>query len=406
MGSCTHAMPAPRTLPMLLPLLALALPARAQDADYDAATQRARALEAAGRPGDAARALAPFAARFSEDHALALRLGWLFARAGEHRVARDHYARALRLSDGESLDAANGLAWAQLNAGEPAAARASFEAVLARDPRNASAREGLPLARAAEPRAVRVYAGLWTSAQLFPNHPTRRHSVSVAPTLTLTLGDLVLLGASWRAIAYGLVLTTNGRSAQRSALQQELFVTAGIVRPTFSVQLHYGHVWDAANSLLPAHVLGASARASLRGELYAEASASLYPDGTWLRLHASWSARLSAAWSLGPLLSVQSAAGSFGGSIGGSVTWRSPALTLTAAARFSDETRMTSLNESLTFATNDRIRGAASLTARIPLGRGLTLVPSYEYLRLWAAVTGGEVGADAHFLTIGLTGAW
>lgn len=399
---------APSTLRTALSLVvALALPAtaRAQGAGYEADAARAATLEAQGLPRDAARALDPWAARLPDDHALALRLGWLHARGGEHAAARDHYARALRLSEGESLDARLGLAWARLNSGDATGARADFDAVLARDPRNASAAEGLPLARAAEPRMFRLHASLWTGAQVYAGHPSRRDSVSIAPSLTLTVADAVLVGATWRGIAYGTVSSNNGRAAQTSSFQQELFATVGYVRPSYTLQLHYGHVWDAANSLLPAHVFGASARVALRGELSAELSATAYPDGTRVRALGAWAARLSDAWSLGPTASAQAGVGGLGGSIGAALTWRHPAAAVTLAGRYSDETRVTSLNESLTFATSDRVLGALSVTARVPLGRGLSLAPSYEWLRL--QTTGASVrDVDAHFFTVGLTGAW
>ena len=395
-------MPTPRAALVALTLLAASASAGAQDADYDNATVEAYTLETAGRPLDAARVLAPFAARFPDDHALALRLGWLLALGSDHRAARAQYARALALSEGESADARLGLAWATMRAGDAAAAVPLFEALLARDPQSASGREGLGLARAAVPPMFRLSAGLWLSGQAYSGHPTRRASFSVTPSLALTVADRVLVGVTYRALGYGYVRSTNDRATQ-SAWQQELFVTAGWLQRTWSAQLQYGHVWDASNSRVPAHVFGASARLALRGELYAEASVTAYADGVWARVQTSWAARLSDAWSLGPTLSVQAGGSGLGGSVGAALTLRQPRFSLTLAGRYSGETRMTSLNESVTFATDDRIRGALSVSGRVPLGRGLALAPSYEWLRV---ETTGGAAADAHFFTIGLTGAW
>lgn len=391
----------PRRAPLTLSALLAAGAVHAQSGELDAALAQATVLASQQRPGDAAAVLAPFATRYPDDHALALRLGWLLAAAGEHRAARGHYARALALSAGESRDARLGLAWSALRSDDPAAAAMEFESLLALDPANASAREGLALARAAMPRAVRAWASLWTSAQLYA-HPTRRASFSLTPSLTLTFGDRVLFGVTWRALAYGYVTAANQRNTLGS-WQHELFVTAGYVRPEFTAQLHYGHVWDAANPSLSAHIVGLSGRVNLRGELRAELSVSAYRDGVWGRAWGLWEARLSDAWSLGPSVSAQAGASGFGGSLGASVTLRQPRFSLTLAGRVSDETRMTSLSESMTFATNDSIRGALSVSGRVPLGRGLALAPSYEWLRL---ETTDGAAADAHFFTLGLTGAW
>lgn len=391
----------PRRPPIALAVILAAAAARAQSGDLDAARSRAATLASQQRPADAAQVLAPFAARYPDDHALALRLGWLLASAGDHRAARGHYARALALSAGESRDARLGLAWSALRSDDPAAAVTEFDALLALDPGNLSAREGLALARDAAPRAVRAWASLWTSAQLY-THPTRRGSFSLTPSLTLTFDDRALVGVTYRALSYGYVTAANQRTTLGS-WQHELFVTAGYVRPTFTVQAHYGHVWDAANPSLSAHVVGLSGRANLRGELRAELSVSAYRDGVWGRAWGLWEARLSDAWSLGPSVSAQAGASGFGGSLGASVTLRQPRFSLTLAGRVSDETRMTSLGEAMTFATNDSIRGALSVSGRVPLGRGLALAPSYEWLRL---ETTDGAAADAHFFTLGLTGAW
>lgn len=391
----------PRRAPLTLSALLAATAVHAQTGDLDAAHAQATVLASQQRPADAAAALAPFAARYPDDHALALRLAWLLANAGDHRAAREHYTRALALSAGESRDARLGLAWSALRSEDPAAAAMEFESLLALDPANASAREGLALARAAMPRAVRAWASLWTSAQLYA-HPTRRASFSLTPSLTLTFGDRALLGVTYRALSYGYVTAANQRTPLGS-WQHELFVTAGYVRPEFTAQAHYGHVWDAANPALAAHIVGLSGRVNLRGELRAELSVSAYRDGVWGRAWGLWEARLSDAWSLGPSVSAQVGASGFGGSLGASVTLRQPRFSLTLAGRVSDETRMTSLSESMTFATNDSIRGALSVSGRVPLGRGLALAPSYEWLRL---ETTDGANADAHFFTLGLTGAW
>ena len=48
----------------------------------------------------------------------------------------------------------------------------------------------------------------------------------------------------------------------------------------------------------------------------------------------------------------------------------------------------------------------SSLSARIPLGRGISLLPSYDWLHLTTGDALHATDADAHFLTLGVLGAW
>jgi len=383
--------------------------ASAQPLDYDATLAAAARQERDGHPAAAAATLAPLAAAFPEDHAVALRLAWLTFSCADYPSARRHYDRALSLSAGASVDARLGLAWTLLRLGDPTAARSRFEALTADPTVGASAREGLSLARASEPRPVRAWAGLYVGAQLYQGHPQRRLSLSVTPTLTLQLHDLVLLGATYRAIDYDLLSPPPqpGRPPSSSRhLQQEFYASAGITRPGFALRLHYGRLWDDANTIAPANLFGASARVALRGELYAELSVASFSDETVVRALASWSAALTERWSLGPTASVQSGSSGLGGSIGALVSYRRDGYSLSLSGRYGDERRAVSLDSALTFATDDRIRGTLSLSARIPLGRGISLLPSYDWLHLTTGDALHATDADAHFLTLGVLGAW
>jgi len=383
--------------------------ASAQPLDYDATLAAAARQERDGHPAAAAATLAPLAAAFPEDHAVALRLAWLTFSSADYPSARRHYARALALSDGASVDARLGLAWTLLRLGDPSAARSRFEALTADPTAGASAREGLSLARAAEPRPVRAWAGLYAGAQLYQGHPQRRLSLSVTPSLTLQLHDLVLLGATYRAIDYDLLTAPPqpGRPPSSSRhLQQEFYASAGITRPGYALRLHYGRLWDADNAIAPANLFGASARVALHGELYAELSVAAFSDETVVRALGSWSAALSERWSLGPTASVQSGSTGLGGSIGALVSYRRDGYSLSLSGRYGDERRTVSLDSALTFATDDRIRGGVSLSARIPLGRGISLLPSYDWLHLTTGDALHATDADAHFLTLGVLGAW
>lgn len=383
--------------------------ASAQPLDYDATLSAAARQERDGHPDAAAATLAPLAAAFPEDHAVALRLAWLTFSAGDHPAARRHYERALALSAGASVDARLGLAWTLLRLGDPTAARSRFEALAADPTAGASAREGLSLARAAEPRPVRAWAGLYAGAQLYQGHPQRHLSLSVTPSLTLQLNDLVLLGASYRAVDYDLTTAPPqpGRPPAPSRhLQQEFYASAGITRPGYALRLHYGRLWDSDNSFAPASLFGASARVALHGELYAEASVAAFADETVVRALGSWSAALGERWSLGPTASVQSGSTGLGGSVGALVSYHRDGYALSLSGRYGDERRTVSLDTALTFATDDHIRGGVSLSARIPLGRGISLLPSYDWLHLTTGDALHATDADAHFLTLGVLGAW
>lgn len=404
-----------RTTPAALRSAALCLSAsllagvaRAQTPDYDATLAAAARQEHDGHPADAAATLAPLAVAFPEDFTVALRLGWLTFSAGDYGAAREHYHRALALSSDASSEASLGLAWTLLRLGELRAARARFDSLTDDPAVGASAREGLALARASAPRPFRVWAGLFVGAQLYANHPQRRVSFSAAPTLTLQLFDLALVGVTWRAVDYDLASTPRpGRQPTMSRyLQQELYVSAGVVRPGYALRLHYGRLWDSDNALAPADVFGASARVALRGELYGELSVASFSDETVARAAAAWSAALSDRWSLGPTASAQLGGEGVGGSIGARVTYQHRGYALSLAGRYGDERRAVFLEQSLGFATNDHIRGALSLSGRIPLGRGVSLAPSYDWLRLTTGDALHATDADAHFVTLGVLGAW
>ncbi len=387
--------------------LSLARGAAAQSDGYDDAMRAAAALEARGRHREAADALDSISARFPQDHALALRLGWLRFQSGDHAAARRHYERALSLSAGDSFEARLGLAWTLLRLGEASSSRAEFERALAASPDDASAREGLALARAAEPRPVRVWASLWTAAGAYAGHPQRRLALSVAPSVTLQFMDLVVAGATYRVTGYDFATPQPGRPPTFSwSAQQELYVSAGVARRDYALRLHLGRIWDASSRIAPATVLGATARFSLRGTLLFEASGASYTDYTALRAAGSWAARLSDAWSLGPVASAQYGNGTAGGSIGALVAWARDGFGASLSARYGDERRPTYLNESLTLATNDRVRAAVSVAGRAPLGRGLSLTVGYDWLRLTTGDAARPVDADAHYFSAGVTGAW
>jgi hypothetical protein len=394
--------------------------AAAAQTDYDDAMSAAAERERAGRPRDAAASLDALHARYPQDYALALRLGWLWFQAGDQPTARARYQRALSLSDGTSHDARLGLAWTQLRLGETDDARRAFEALAAADPTDASARQGLSLAVAAAPVPLRVWASLWAGAQLYANHPQRSWSLSATASVTAQILDGFVFGATYRAVDYSLsqraplppgVPPPPPQAPQpplisSTSVQQEVHLVAGFARSEWAARAHLGFLRDASNSMAPATVFGVSGRYSLRGDLSAELSDSVFADHSVVRAVGAWAASLGAHWTLGPVGSLQYGDGTAGGSIGALAGWRGDGYQVALSARYGDERRPTSLVEALFYATDDRVRGTLSLSGVAPLGSGLSLALRYDGLMLTTSAATGSVNASAHFFTAALTGAW
>lgn len=410
-----------RTLALTLSLTLAPASAFAQS-DYDDAMAAAAQREGAGHPREAAATLDPLHARYPQDYALALRLGWLWFQAGEAATARRRYEVALSLSDGSSRDARLGLAWSLLRTGDTTAAQTVFEALVAGDGSDAAAREGLAAARAAYVPRLRVWAGLWVGAQLWAAHPTRTWSLSVTPTVAAQLWGWGIVALTYRAVGYSTTQTftpprpppgapppPQGIATQtrtRTATQQEFYAAAGVARRTWALRAHLGYVWDADNTMAPAWVFGASGRVTLRGELAAEVGATAFSDYTVTRALAQWGAALGRGFTLGPILAGQYGNGAWGGSIGALAGWSRDGYAVNFSARYGDERRPTSLTEALAWASDDRVRIAATLGAILPLGGGLSLALRYDALALQTTASTGGIDASAHFLTAALTGAW
>lgn len=380
--------------------------ARAQSADYPAAWALSERAEREGRAHAAAEALAPAAVAYPDDFAVALRMGWLRFTAGEYEQARAHYAHALRLSDRASIEARLGLAWTLQRQGRAQQARRQFEAVLASSPENASAREGLALVQAPPARPVRFWGSLTGAAAAYVNTPARSASVSVGASALAQLGDRFLLGASYRLSWYDF--RAQGSSNFSGYLQHEAHVQAGLVFDRFDLRAHFAYLADEGNAALPAWTLGASANVRLLGTLHLEALGTAYRDTSVFRLAGSWMFAATPHWSFGPALSAQYGNGALGGSVGARVAFTHRSVELSLAGRYGSEFRPTYLNEALTYATNNNIRGAISLTGRVPLTSGLSLTFGYEWLR-FAADPSGSTGTsdfDAHQGLLGVSGSW
>jgi len=356
--------------------------------DYDEALSVAARCEQEGRPREAAAALDPVGAYYPQDYALSLRLGWLWSQAGDPAAARRWYQQALTLSADSSADA----------------------------------RLGRSLAEAAAPRSLRLWASLWLGAQAYQGHPLRSWSVSATAAATAQILDVAVLGVTWRAVAYGLSQTTTqpppppprpmmppprppSQTTTTTSVQQELHLVGGVARATWAARVHFGHLWDASNTSAPAYVIGASGRLALRGDLSAELSDTIFADASYVRAVGAWAISLGRGWTLGPVASLQ-LGGYTGGSIGALVGYTRRGYTVSLGGRYGDERRPTSLAEALTFATDDRIRGALTLSGLIPVGGPLSVALRYDALFLTTSAATGGVDASAHFFTAALAGAW
>jgi hypothetical protein len=98
--------------------------------------------------------------------------------------------------------------------------------------------------------------------------------------------------------------------------------------------------------------------------------------------------------------------GAFGGSVGAYAQLRFDAFQFTLAGRYGDESRPTFLNDSIVYATDDRIRGSFSAQARWRVGASSWLSIGYEWQRMTAGGTSAAVDADGHFFSAGWVGAF
>lgn len=373
------------TASLTLAALTVAGAAGAQ-ADYDEALTLAARHEQEGHAREAAAALDPVGARYPQDYALSLRLGWLWSQAGDPAAARRWYQQALTLSADSSADA----------------------------------RLGLSLAEAAAPRPLRLWASLWLGAQTYEGHPLRSWSASATASATAQILDTAVLGVTWRAVVYGLAQTTTAppppprpmmpprppaQTSTTTSVQQELHLVGGVARATWAARAHFGYLWDASNPNAPAYIIGASGRLALHGDLTAELSDTVFADAAYVRAVGAWSASLGRGWTLGPVASLQ-LGGYTGGSIGALVGYARGGYTVSLSGRYGDERRPTSLAEALTFATDDRIRGALTLSGLIPVGGPWSVALRYDALFLTTSAATGGVDASAHFFTAALAGAW
>jgi len=367
------------------------------------ATTRANALVAAGRPGEAAALLASLAARYPDDFALCMRTASLYFADHSHERALSFYLHAHELARGESRDAELGRAYSLLALDRASEARTVANSLLERDPDDAEARALLDRSAAERAPQLETWAWFLGGYQHYVGHPYKTHSLAASPGILLSFRRLLTVSATYRLLRYQLAHYDEQFQLQNpeGEVQQELYVAAGVLRERFAARMHYGHIWDVDNTLLPAQVVGASA--SLWWWLTADAELSLtrFLDSNVLRAAVSVELPLFYGVSAGPLATIQpndEVLSSFGGRL----RWTSDTVGISLDGRVGTEQRPTSLADSLSFATNDRIRGQLSPRVDLSLLPNLTVTASYTYQLLEVTALTGDVQADAHFFNLAL----
>lgn len=385
----------PRTLTLLL-ALSLAAPAAAESA-YDAAFAESRRLEAEGRPADAARALEPLTQDYDQDYALWLRLGWLRFEAEAYPEAEAAYRRAMALSGG-AQDARLGLAWTLLREGRRAAAAEGFRAILADDPAQASAQEGLALATVpavsfAPHLSVSVFAeggassGTWVGGLAGLDALVRGHVLFGAAVRSADLGGS-LAGGRGRGMNAGTATTGDLEAHLRAGWVTEPF---GLIALGAFVTSSDGY--GPARPLGSAWIAGLSGRWSPFGDGVLEASWSAWPDVSILRLAPSWRLPVVAGLSVTPGLAVQHLVAPAGaglppplaeavgawpvaGSLG--LRYDGSGFSLWAGGKLGDEVRPAYLWQPSVWGITATFRGGGWAGGDLALGGGWALYAAWE----------------------------
>ena len=372
--------------------------ARAIDTWYQA-NARAIALEQGGQLAEAARTLEPFVAEYPQDYSFAIRLAWLWFRAGHYVEAELEYRRARALSGG-SLDSELGLAWSWLRLGRKGDAADGFRAVLAVSPGNESATAGLELARATPFVAWPVAA---LTAHLYSDHPAKDWGLGVRAGLSGILIEHVYLGADYR-FTHVTPPTVRGPVQQGSAFDQhEVWAGAGATWPAFGFTARYGFVSDGSGYLGDGQVIGASVRASPYGDIVLEGSASLWEDVTIARVALSYAVPVTSFLVLRPHVAIQEVSSETLVSGGGVALLHGAPGSLWVGGRGGDEFRPAYLDAVTTYDFTEHILAAAVAGGQVNLGGGAALQVEYEFLSLELDEPVFGYTTTTHLITVGVS---
>lgn len=398
-------------------LLLIALPRVAEGTlSYEQAMARAAELERAGKPAEGAALLAPLSERYPQDLALHLRLAWLSYLAGHYVAAEAHYRGALALSP-QSRDAQHGLAWALLKGGRRAEAHAQFKQVVERWPELELARQGLAASAPVPP--VSISPRLHAIGQIYQDNPLKAGAVGFSFTLPLLIVQRVLLSTTYRFahfIAAEDALGVGGTTLEQSFQQHEAHVSLGLVWPKWGVAAHYAYLHDGSFYLDYGYIVGLSGRVSPWGDIWMQASASLYPDMTVFRLAPSYRLPLLDWLSVTPGLHLQVAHEredtlqldqtdevTVGGSL--TVTLHHRLGDLWLGGKYGDEVRPAYLALPAAYNTPDRIRFGFWGGISVRPSPSLRLNLSYELVHMETMVNQNTLArSNLHLLVLG--GTW
>jgi hypothetical protein len=142
----------------------------------------------------------------------------------------------------------------------------------------------------------------------YQGHPTRVWGLALTLSLPLVIREQFLLAASYR-FQYFTIKGEPGAGAGRRGRdgfnQHELYLSAGLVRPSFGISGQYAYLNDGSGYTPQVHVAGLSARYSPWGDLLLAGNVALYQEMTVARLSPAWRLPLRPWLLLTPGLAIQ-----------------------------------------------------------------------------------------------------
>jgi tetratricopeptide (TPR) repeat protein len=360
--------------------------------EYDDALAAARALDAQGRPREAAAVLAEALPRYPQDYALPLAAGDYELRAGRFVEAERRYWTALERSP-RGPEALFGLALALERQGLCAEATVAFERVLAEQPGHEEALRGL--SRCAPQPAFRAALSLAGNGGYYPGAPYRRFSAGGLAAAEIGHRSGFFLGAAYRYLHF---VPASG-AAVSAWDQHEAYASLGYAAARFGLSLHYGFARDGSGALGDSHHLGLRARYSPFGDLELAASLSLYGDGQVYRVEPSWRIPLPFGFSVRPGVAVEVALGEVLATGLLTVSFDRGPVSLFAGGKYGDEVRpvyfqvpaIVDLTQKIAFGA----WAGASVNVSDPVRIHLTYTLDRQKLADGSAL-------DAHALTLGI----
>lgn len=365
--------------------LAIASPGLAAADPYSDAFERSAVEERAGRFDSALAILRDAEAKYPEDYALSLQIGWVSFRAGLWEDAEVAYARAAQLSHG-AYDARLGLAWTRAKRGQ--CDRAAFAALSAERPEDTRASDGV---RFCEQPSQSPYTA-WGSGTYLLLRNAQAYGGAVG--LLVTPGRWLFAGAyrgTWFPATGGRF-----RNSTDSTAQHEGYGTVGYGNRHAGLSVHYGYLSESAT----AHHVGATGRFSPFGDLLLAYSASLYSDSTIHRLELSWRLPLSKSISLRPAAGAQSVDGTLRyagyltllGDHGGFGWW--------LGGKGGSETRPVYFGQAIVWNYSETISAGATAGVRATFG-GTSVSLAYDLALLRNSVGFGRGLSSNHLFTLG-----